>query len=300
MTNLGGSFGSDIAEWSRAVGPPLLRRLLYVSLALSPSSGAVSAQPSCDHQTLSTHRAYYCVAGSGSPTVVLAAGAGSTSATWTTLADRLTTLGTVVTFDRAGLGQSARSAAPRTPTQIARELRELLDTAGIPGPYLLVGHSAGGWHVLRFAEQSPDDVDAVVLVDTPPTTFEAARLELLSEAERDARLTLLEEASAAAPDVVRRERRETPPDLERGFAPLPTAIPLVVVAADGQNFGNERLQRAHRDLWIELSRDWLILSYESELIIARGSGHMIHRERPELLYDLISAVIAQDARPGTR
>lgn len=223
---------------------------------------------------------------------MLAAGAGSTSDTWAGLAGRLTGLGTVVTFDRAGIGRSSASSSPRSPTQIASELLELLDAAELEGPYVLVGHSAGGWHALRFAEQFPERVLALVLVDTPPADFETRRLELLTPREREERVRILDEAAATSPGVVSAERRDTQQDLRGGFAALPVGLPFVVVAADEQEFGSERTQQAHRDLWLHMSRSWLALSANAQFIVARGSGHMIHHEQPELLVKVIRDLVA--------
>lgn len=51
----------------------------------------------------------------------------------------------VVAYDRAGLGASAASPRPRTSGVIAEELHEALGSAGVSPPFLLIGHSAGGF-----------------------------------------------------------------------------------------------------------------------------------------------------------
>src|SRR5690349_21028102 len=84
----------------------------------------------------------YCV-GQGSPTVVLASGAGGFSAEWSIVQPQIAASARVCAFDRAGLGWSEVGPGPRTPAQIADELHTLLVQAGEPGPYLLVAHSAG-------------------------------------------------------------------------------------------------------------------------------------------------------------
>jgi pimeloyl-ACP methyl ester carboxylesterase len=50
--------------------------------------------------------------------------------------------------------------------QIAQELHALLDAAAAPGPYVLVGHSFGGYVVRAFARLYPDDVAGMVFVDS--------------------------------------------------------------------------------------------------------------------------------------
>jgi pimeloyl-ACP methyl ester carboxylesterase len=55
---------------------------------------------------------------------------------------------------------------PRTSERIAFELHSLLAQAGIPSPYVLVGASAGGFHVRVYADRFPAEVAGVVLVDS--------------------------------------------------------------------------------------------------------------------------------------
>ena len=73
----------------------------------------------------------------------------------------------VCLYDRAGLGKSDPAPKlPRTSQDVANDLNALLTKAGVPGPYLLVGHSYGGLHVRMFASQFPDKVIGLVLVDS--------------------------------------------------------------------------------------------------------------------------------------
>jgi pimeloyl-ACP methyl ester carboxylesterase len=70
----------------------------------------------------------------------------------------------VVAVDRPGLGWSD-PAPPVLPSKVARRLHTTLHAARIPGPYLLVGHSLGAFHVRAFAAAFPDEISALVLVD---------------------------------------------------------------------------------------------------------------------------------------
>jgi pimeloyl-ACP methyl ester carboxylesterase len=71
----------------------------------------------------------------------------------------------VVAYDRAGLGWSDPPAEPQDAHQSARDLHAALQAAGIPGPYVVAGHSYGGLVVRAFADLYPQDVAAMVLVD---------------------------------------------------------------------------------------------------------------------------------------
>jgi len=113
-------------------------------------------------------------AGEGGPTVILEAGLAATSLNWRGLHQRLSAFTRCVAYDRRGLGWSDPCSTPRTPEQIAAELRETLRSAGIEPPYVLVGHSFGGFVVRAYAVDFPEDVAGIVLVD-PATPEEVLR-----------------------------------------------------------------------------------------------------------------------------
>lgn len=112
------------------------------------------------------HRLYLHCAGSGGPVVVLEAGLGESSAAWKTVAPVVARQTRVCVYDRAGKGRSDSAASPTRAIQTATDLRTLLQRAGEPGPYVLVGHSLGGAYVLDFAARFPDRVAGVALVDS--------------------------------------------------------------------------------------------------------------------------------------
>jgi len=68
-------------------------------------------------------------------------------------------------YDHAGIGWSDASLVQRTPAAIAAELRVLLVNAGMPDPYILVGASVGEKYIRLYAEQYPQQVVGLVLVD---------------------------------------------------------------------------------------------------------------------------------------
>lgn len=103
--------------------------------------------------------------GHGLPTVVLEAGLGSFSPNWHWVQLALADHVQVVAYDRAGLGWSDPSPAPRDAATMATELRAALRAAGIDGPYVLAGHSYGGLVVRAFAELYRPETAGLVLVD---------------------------------------------------------------------------------------------------------------------------------------
>jgi pimeloyl-ACP methyl ester carboxylesterase len=51
------------------------------------------------------------------------------------------------------------------------EWHDLLATARVPGPYVLVGHSIGGLFTLLYSRTYPEQVAGMVLVDATPPAF---------------------------------------------------------------------------------------------------------------------------------
>jgi len=111
-------------------------------------------------------RMHINVTGGGTPTVVFESGMGASCLSWTLVQPRVAQFARAVSYDRAGHGWSDPKREPRTARQIAQELRTLLDAAGIPGPYVLVGHSFGGYVNRAFAHMYRNEMVGMVLVDS--------------------------------------------------------------------------------------------------------------------------------------
>jgi pimeloyl-ACP methyl ester carboxylesterase len=103
--------------------------------------------------------------GQGSPTVILESGSGGPSVDWLMVQPEVAKFSRVCSYDRAGYGWSDSGAEPRSSLQIAHELKQLLQAAGEKGPYVLVGHSMGGYDVRVYTGLYPNDVAGMVLVD---------------------------------------------------------------------------------------------------------------------------------------
>jgi pimeloyl-ACP methyl ester carboxylesterase len=131
------------------------------------------------------HKLHISCTGTGGPTVVLEGGFAATSATWGWIAPAVAQHTRVCVYDRAGRGWSDSANGSQDGVVIATDLHALLDHAGVPGPYVLVGHSFGGLYVLSFAARYPNQVAGMVLLDSTsphqfslsayPATYEAFR-----------------------------------------------------------------------------------------------------------------------------
>ncbi len=105
------------------------------------------------------------VMGSARPTVVFENGGGGSLELWGQVPARVSEFARVVAYDRAGDGLSDKGTTERNGRNIASELHAALRNAGIPPPYILVGHSLGGPYARVFAGIYPKEVAGMVLVD---------------------------------------------------------------------------------------------------------------------------------------
>jgi pimeloyl-ACP methyl ester carboxylesterase len=187
----------DLLSW---VWPPALgmlatwmviqvRRQLYgrgrwllvpviATLAVSAIGGGIATISAATASTAATatgrmidvggHRLYIECTGSGGPAVILQAGLGASSSSWAGIAPAVAATTTVCTYDRAGHGHSDEAAGPQDGIALATDLHTLLERSGVPGPYVIVGHSSGGPYARVFAAQYPDKVAGMVLLDAQP------------------------------------------------------------------------------------------------------------------------------------
>jgi pimeloyl-ACP methyl ester carboxylesterase len=158
---------------------PVIATLLLVAVGgglvtVSAATGRTAQSGSGQMIDVGGHRLYIECIGSGSPTVVLQAGLGASSSSWTGIVPNVAASTTVCAYDRAGHGRSEEAAGPQDGIALATDLHTLLERAGVAGPYVLVGHSSGGPYVRVFADRYPDQVAGMVLLDAqPPDAFTA-------------------------------------------------------------------------------------------------------------------------------
>lgn len=232
--------------------------------------------------------------GSGAPTVVLEAGSGSDSATWSAVHDGLAGITRTCAYDRAGRGRSDPTGH-RTLADAGAELRTLLATASEPGPYLLVGHSLGGAFVRVFAGEDRARVVGLVLVDTfDPDLQDDWIHPLLGPLRREYDSTL---------DGLRNlvsgvDSLDWPASERQLRAASIAGLAIDVLRAPR---GEPRLDAATN----EAIADAWVAAYESlspgrvRYITAWGAGHDVHIDRPDLVIESVRHLVdvARSARP---
>jgi len=112
--------------------------------------------------------AYRC-AGAGDPTVVLIHGNMSSSVHWQTTMEALEDDFRLYAPDLRGFGDSTYHTSFDSLRDLAHDVEEFLDATGI-GRCEVVGWSTGGGVAMEMAADRPDQIAAVVLVDSVPPT----------------------------------------------------------------------------------------------------------------------------------
>lgn len=139
-----------------------------ISAIVGPNVAARSEEDHAPGQLLPVADALlhvYCV-GRGAPAVVFDAGLGGNYLDWTFVQARLAATHLACAYDRPGAGWSSRTTRARDVATMAEELHLAVRAAGIPAPFILVGHSFGGLLSQNYVARFPADVAGLVLVDS--------------------------------------------------------------------------------------------------------------------------------------
>jgi pimeloyl-ACP methyl ester carboxylesterase len=232
--------------------------------------------------------------GTGIPTVILEAGFPGNSDNWSEVQAPLGRATRTCAYDRAGLGNSLPIPGVHDAAAEIADLKRLLDHAGIPAPYVLVGHSYGGLLVRLYAHAHPHQTAGIVLVDSMGRN-------------QDRRLRTIWQAQPA--EVRRQLPDPTAHPVDNGVdllagealdAKLGTLgdTPLVVITR-GRLLDNDTplpptVQAPAGHLWETMQNELAALSSDSLHAIALRSGHFVQRSpqgQPDVVIAAVLAVV---------
>ncbi len=237
--------------------------------------------------------------GSGSPTILLEHGLGSSGAEWQEVQDRLAETNRVCWRSRAGQGfsdphpgEGSRDERTRTAADSADELALLLATADIRGPYVMVGHSFGGYVVRLFTDRQPDVVGMVLVDSMHEDQIRLLRQTLRPEAWDEVG-GLLGTANPEGLDVT------ASADQVAATGDLGN-LPLVVLEA-GQQASNAadagisettatEIDAAMAEQWPRFQADLARLSSDASHRRVDASGHFIQIDDPGAVVDAVRLI----------
>jgi pimeloyl-ACP methyl ester carboxylesterase len=295
----------------------MVRHVLTIITALTFVPLAAAEEPSGRLVDVGGYRLHIHCMGSGTPSVILDHGLGGSSTDWIKVQSKLAMVTQVCVYDRAGYGFSDRGPSPRTSSRIATELRTLLEhlREELPPPYLLVGHSFGGYNMRMFAGLFPEQTTGLVLVDTPHEDQADGIFEhrLVSEIDPHGVLRGFWEPGLLGAIV----ELIDPEPLAPSFGVSPKTLRAILAEAASYEESSRELRSAdiypdtplviimhglrimpRGDLGDDIEHDWLRLQRElagryknGEILLAPKSAHNIPLDEPDLIVDAIEKII---------
>ncbi|HYA57937.1 MAG TPA: alpha/beta hydrolase [Thermoplasmata archaeon] len=242
------------------------------------------------------YRLWVKVAGSGSPTIVFESGGGDNSSVWSSIEAKVREekeVSTVI-YDRAGLGKSEPKPGPYRIDDEVSAFRAVLDACRVPGPIVLVAHSYGGFVSILTAAADPRVAGIVLVEGNVPGFFDDAEVaRLLSRFTPQ--IPMFQKMDPAISAVMVPLMQALPETARRLSAvSLPLELPVIDIVAE--------------TTWIEAPEEVAALRREHALFVAaspsrqavfaRGSGHYVMHDKPDLVVDAISRLVDRLRREG--
>lgn len=251
-----------------------------------------SQQGTQKFHVLGTRLAAY-TSGGGDPAVVFISGLGDPGSVWQPVVERLENVGTLLSYDRAGIGESddltpEEASAARPASWAAEQLHELLSCTHANRRVVLVGHSLGGQIADAFAIKWPGLVAGLVLVDAVD-----AELNLDISPPR----LILDDAVPSR--AGRGWKWDVAASAAEYAATTPTdRPPAVVIGSAIWRWFQAKQPELYRPLSLtEVDQRWQLAQlqyarrWSGELVIAHEAGHRLHEETPDLLATATAAVV---------
>jgi pimeloyl-ACP methyl ester carboxylesterase len=271
---------------------PLVLAAIVFACCAAARTGTSSAN---DRIAVGAYQVQMVEQGSGRYTVIFESGFGTGLGAWRKVAPEVAKSARAVSYSRAGHGSSDARPEPRTILESSVELDQLVASAHLAPPFILVGHSYGGLLARAFAVRHPDWVAGMVLVDPSDERFNPAlrKLDARREAEDDRQF------AAMVPPPFQPELKLLQPVLDAGKLPAPLLgalpdVPVVVLTS---------VQQAEKPMFFlesveavaikrDLHADFLRQFSDGSQVLTLKSGHNIQLEEPELVIAAVNRVIA--------
>jgi pimeloyl-ACP methyl ester carboxylesterase len=195
---------------------------------------------------------------------------------------------------------------PRTASDLVIDLHALLHKAGVPGPFVLVGHSLGGFlSGSSLARMPTRSSDSSLLTHIPrslkPSTAERwaalVRLNIRQGSDKVEPIPGygdLETLGYGEDNMVMRRAAASAPLRPIRLSVLAHGRPLDL-PAETEGFSSDSLESILRAANEQLAT----LVPNACFFVAKDSGHDIHQDQPELVTEAIRQVIAGVHSPNT-
>ena len=219
----------------------------------------------------------------------------------------------IVVIEKYGYGFSDIVDTERSFTTILRQDREALKKSGVEGPFILCPHSMSGLEAIMWAQDYPDEVEAIVGLDNVlPRTYDGfdiegtLKLERIIVPAREIGLLRFYYSDSFLPDALSEDEKK----LYRAIASRNTVnvdvinegkaitdavklidskpkpdIPMLMFVGDGKETRGTDWVKNHYDYAADLS---------NAKVIELGCGHYVHYFKPEKIASEMKAFIQND------
>jgi pimeloyl-ACP methyl ester carboxylesterase len=228
------------------------------------------------------------------PAVLLEAGGGADASDWNDLAPILAreTGATIITYDRAGYGESD---LPQTPYDIRQEVAGLwrgLEQLGLANSLILLGHSWGGMLILVTACEHPEAVCGLVFLDAMNVEF----MDAIGGAEG-----LINHPLAQHPFDRSQPEKLSKPQLAalRVEAGMPDTVTLMQTLSIPQHIPVRAItagipwwpKAEENHAWRESHEHLAASVQDGKLLVADYSAHLVPQDQPEIIVAAVAELV---------
>jgi pimeloyl-ACP methyl ester carboxylesterase len=263
------------------------------STTATATSTPAQAEPQTRKVTNAEHELVFHVVDGKLPALVLDAGGGLSSSYWKDLAPRLAkaTGSKVITYDRAGEGESDEVSGPWRVESAVSDLEAGLKELGVTKDVVLVSHSIAGEVATNFVIKNPGWVSGAVLVDANvPDFFTDEMLTAFEPVIEQQRTALL------ARDSTKKNRQLLAVMVDyapahRVFHKLswPEDVPVTAIVASETPFVDSP---EAAKLWRDGQAHFAQAGPNRKLVVAENTSHEgIVTERPDIIANAVDDVL---------
>ena len=228
--------------------------------------------------------------GSGSPTVVFEVGLEEPISDVSYVQDTLAREYMTCSYDRANNGDSGKAPTPRTAGDVVSDLHQLLETAKVPGPYVLAGSSYGGFFVQLYGRRYSDEVAGVVAMNPePPADQVVERIHPLPGFTKEVREEDQAYFSGGNPEGI--DWFASSEELEK--APPPPPIPFEMLLSEKvPGCEGDPLCLKSNDVYVEIERE-VAQQWPQSSVRKVDGGHVIFLDKPEVAVNAVKRVASK-------
>ena len=228
--------------------------------------------------------------GTGSPTVVFEVGMEEPISDVSYVQDTLARQYMTCSYDRANNGESGEAPTPRTAGDVVNDLHQLLETAEVPGPYVLAGSSYGGFFVQLYGRRYSDEVAGVVAMNPePPADQVVKRIHPLPGFTKEVREEDQAYFSGENPEGI--DWFASSEELEKAPPPLPVPFEMLLSEKEPGCEGDPLCLKSD-DVYVEIERE-VAQQWPQSSVRKVDAGHVIFLDKPEVAVDAVKRVASE-------